>query len=288
MIVRLPKIQLPNTISPMPELPEVETIARALRPALEGRRIAAARVFRRDYIRVGATRASRCLTGATINRIEREGKRLWLRLSNGGDCLIHLGMSGRLTLERPQAPIAPHTHLSLTMAGAETQLRVCDPRRFGGVWLFPNGRESTEATLGPLGPDALTVTARDFAGACKGQRPIKALLLDQSKLAGIGNIYADEALFDARIHPLSLADELTTDEHRRLATSIRRVLRRAVQYGGSTLRDYVRADGSMGEFQNVHRVYGRVSKPCVRCKTPIERIIVAQRSTHYCNVCASR
>lgn len=271
----------------MPELPEVETIARALRPALEGRRIANVRVFRRDFIRHGASAATRIFKSATIKSVDRQGKRLWLRLSNAGDCLIHLGMSGRVRLEPPTTPLAPHTHLTLTMAGSETQLRLCDPRRFGGVWLFPNGRESANGALGPLGPDALTITTREFADACHGHRPIKALLLDQKKLAGIGNIYADEALFDARIHPSSLADDLSPDEKRRLAASIRRVLRRAIRYGGSTLRDYVSADGSMGEFQNVHRVYGRDSQPCVRCKSPIERIVVAQRSTHFCKLCAS-
>lgn len=228
------------------------------------------------------------VTGARIELIDRRGKRLWIHIDNGAACLIHLGMSGRLTLESASNALLPHTHLRLRLEGSDVEMRLRDPRRFGGVWFFEEGRVAGERLLEIQGPDALDIRSRVFAEICRGRRAVKALLLDQRALAGVGNIYADEALFDAGIHPLVLANDLSVDDRKRLATSLRRVLRRAVKLGGSTLRDYVRADGTMGEYQNVHRVYGREAQPCVRCGMPIERIIVAQRSTHVCCRCQAR
>lgn len=268
----------------MPELPEVETIAAALREHLIGLRITHVRIARRDFVRHGGNAIRRLLANRRIDAIERHGKRMWLIIDGGAACLLHLGMSGRITVESVGAPTLPHTHLALRFDN-HTEMRFRDPRRFGGVWLFEAGRAQGESALAPLGPDALTIATPVFSKLCRGRRPIKALLLDQRALAGVGNIYADEALFDAHIHPLTMAGELSIETRRKLATSLRRVLRRAVRMGGSTLRDYVRADGTMGEFQNVHRVYGRTDEPCPRCRAPVERLVVAQRSTHICPIC---
>ncbi|HPF37545.1 MAG TPA: bifunctional DNA-formamidopyrimidine glycosylase/DNA-(apurinic or apyrimidinic site) lyase [Phycisphaerae bacterium] len=269
----------------MPELPEVESIARTLRERIAGRRIASVRVARPDFVRQGAGAIRKSLTGDRVAAVQRVGKRLWIELESGAACLVHLGMSGRLTIEPADAPTLPHTHLSLRLEGEAGDVRLRDPRRFGGVWFFPEGRVAGDNQLERLGPDALDISTRAFVQLCHGRRPIKSLLLDQRSIAGIGNIYADEALFDARIHPTTLADDLAIDDQRRLAVSVRRVLRKAVNYGGSTLRDYVRADGTSGEFQKLHRVYGRDGQPCWRCRADIQRIVVAQRSTHFCPTC---
>ncbi len=269
----------------MPELPEVETIASALRKRMTDCVVASVQLGRRDFVRQGVASIKRSMTGERISAIERQGKRMWLIMGNGAACLIHLGMSGRVTLESPDSPVLPHTHLTIRLADSLIEMRLRDPRRFGGVWYFPKGRAEADKVIEKLGPDALDIKSNAFVEICRGRRPIKALLLDQRALAGVGNIYADEALFDSHIHPLTLANALSVEERKCLAASIRRTLRKAVRLGGSTLRDYVKADGSMGEFQNVHRIYGRESQACVRCKATIERIIVAQRSTHICTIC---
>lgn len=235
--------------------------------------------------------------------------------------IFRLGMSGRLTLHALGEPVARHTHLTLTLErwpghpardrgvggkargqdalatlrGSVRQLRFCDPRRFGGVWVVAD--EDSEAEhlgghaqgLGPLGPEPLELTPRRFAEILAGRRrSIKALLMDQGRIAGLGNIYCDEALFAARIHPARPAGELSVAESRRLLNAIKSVLRRAVDMGGSTLSDYRRPDGGDGMFQIRHRVYGRGGEPCRRCRAPIEKITLVGRGTHYCPRCQSR
>lgn len=282
----------------MPELPEVETIVLALRAGLGRARIMDAIVHRSDIIRSGTSDLPGRLIGRRIVSVEREGKRIKLMLTPDGQCIFHLGMSGRLTLERPQEELLSHTHLQIRFVNRSKELRFRDPRRFGGVWFFdgdqggdqsgdPSGIASgaSSAGLASLGPDALTIRAPVLRGICRRGRGIKALLLDQQVVSGLGNIYTDESLFDARIHPLRRASELADGQVGRLAGSIRKILRRSIDSGGATLRDYRKADGSEGAFQRICRVYGREGQACLRCGSPVRRILVAGRSTHVCAVC---
>ncbi len=268
----------------MPELPEVETIAAQLRPTLEGAVVRQVLLHRRDILRTGATDPDRLLRNRTITRIGREGKRILLTFDSAARCVIHLGMSGRLTMEPSEAPLPPHTHLVLRFRGLERELRFRDPRRFGGVWLL-KGKQTATTGLAPLGPDALSIRVPVLREICRRRRQIKALLLDQRAISGLGNIYCDEALHAARIHPQFPAAALTDAQVRKLACAIRSTLRRSIESGGSTLRDYVGADGSAGAFQNILRVYGRADEPCPRCGAGIRRILAAGRSTHFCPAC---
>ncbi len=269
----------------MPELPEVETIVLALRAGLGRARIADGVVHRADIIRSDTRDLPERMIGRRIVAIEREGKRIKLVLSGDGLCVIHLGMSGRLTLERPQTALLSHTHVQIRFVNRARELRFRDPRRFGGLWFFDGDQRVASAGLSSLGPDALTIRAPTLRRICRRERGIKALLLDQEVVAGLGNIYTDEALFDARIHPLRHASELVDGHVGRLAGSIRKILRRSIDSGGATLRDYRKADGSEGTFQRICRVYGREGQACRRCGSPVVRIQVAGRSTHLCELC---
>ncbi len=268
----------------MPELPEVETIASQLRPVLAGAVVREVILHRPDILRTASASPGRTLRNRSITRVGREGKRIHLILDSGASCVIHLGMSGRLTMEPTSAPLLPHTHLVLRFRGLRQELRFRDPRRFGGVWLL-NGTQDAAESLAPLGPDALSIRVPVLKRICRRRKQIKALLLDQHAIGGLGNIYCDEALYAARIHPLCSAADLTDHQIRKLACAIRTTLRRSIDSGGSTLRDYVGADGNAGEFQKILRVYGRSEEPCPRCGDAIRRIPVAGRSTHYCPTC---
>ena len=263
----------------MPELPEVETVARELAAALTSAAIESVECARTDYVR-GTDRA-REIVGRTVARVDRHGKRILLRLRPDGDIVIHLGMSGRAVLSSRHAPREPHTHFVVTFAGRPVELRLCDPRRFGGVWLAL----ADDPRPARLGPDALAMPLSVFREVVARGRMLKALLLDQSLIAGLGNIYVDEALHRARLHPTRVADSLGRDEVRTLHRAIQRVLGAALRFGGSTLRDYRRADGMAGAFQRLHRVYGRAGEPCLRCGGTIERRLVAGRGTHTCPRC---
>jgi formamidopyrimidine-DNA glycosylase len=264
----------------MPELPEVETVVRTLRPTLLNRRIAAIVHLRRDIVTPIAENLAARLTGRRIGEIRRRGKRIIIQLDDGNCWYVHLGMTGRLTIEPRDAPRRPHTHLILDL-GESQQLRFADPRRFGGV--FWCGASPADESMGP---EPLALSPRDLLQRLsRTKRAIKSALLDQKMIAGIGNIYADEALFDAQIHPLTIATKINAEQARRLNTAIKRVLKRAIEHRGSTLRDYVDANGEPGDFQKVHRVYDREGEPCLRCGRAIVRIIVAQRSTCFCPAC---
>ncbi len=270
----------------MPELPEVQTIVSQLHAQVSGLTIARADLRHSDFWRNAQRGAGfpKSLVGRRIDAVRREAKRIWVDLDDGSRMLIHLGMTGRVLVQAPTEKLEPHTHLRLRFKDQDCEMRCRDPRRFGGVWWFAAGTDTT-AMLSAVGPDALTVKTKDFLKLCERARPIKALLLDQTRIAGLGNIYADEALFDARVHPLTHAVDIPVDRQKLLAKGVRKVLRHAINFGGSTLRDFVNADGRMGEFQNIHRVYGREGEPCVRCKTPILRIQAAGRSSHVCPAC---
>jgi formamidopyrimidine-DNA glycosylase len=267
----------------MPELPEVQTIVTELDRAVRGQRFVEVDVIRPDMIRTGAKPFAKTLLGRRIDLVDRIGKRAILRMSAGVEVIIHLGMSGRLTVEAPEAPLLPHTHLRMrTDKGREVRLR--DPRRFGGVWLG-NSNGSGPDSLGPLGPDALTIKIAQFREMLQCKRQIKALLLDQRIISGLGNIYCDESLFDAGIHPLRQAASISPAKVDLLARSISKTLKRAISAGGSTLRDYRRVDGSTGLFQISHKIYGREGQNCTRCKATILRIQAAGRSSHVCPRC---
>jgi formamidopyrimidine-DNA glycosylase len=264
----------------MPELPEVETIVRSLRPRIVKRRIDAVRILRADIVQPPDIALDSKILRRTIVHLHRRGKKIVFELEDAARFYIHLGMTGRLTIDRPDAPVQPHTHLILQIGQAE--LRFVDPRRFGGVfWLGTDGRPDAG-----LGPEPLKITAKQLARRLsKTRRTIKTALLDQKMLAGLGNIYADESLFTAGIDPRIPANQLSKPQISRLNRSIKSILNRAIRHRGSTLRDYRDADGRPGDFQKIHRVYDRQGKPCTLCRTPIVRIVLGGRSTHFCPKC---
>jgi formamidopyrimidine-DNA glycosylase len=272
----------------MPELPEVETVARGLREALPGRRILAVRLGKTDFIDDPAAMELR-LPGTTVLRIRRLGKNLVVDLQTSGgqpdtlSLLIHLGMTGQIVIISPQAPVPKHTHVFLSLDDGR-ELRYTDVRRFGRMAILSDGQQERE--LGGLGLEPLEISAEEFRtriGSRNSQ--IKALLLDQGVMRGIGNIYADESLWRAKIHPKKMGSKLTGDELKRLHRAVREVLREAIRLRGSSVSDYVDPNGQKGGFQLRHRVYQRDGKKCSRCGTVIRRAIVAGRSSHFCPRC---
>ena len=290
----------------MPELPEVEVTRRQLEPLLVGRRIAAVTATAANHFFVTPpAKLRRRLRGRRVERLDRVGKYLLVRLDSGDRLLLHLGMTGQifgagaasvrlmsatagssLPPERQTAGFAGdrHTHLRLRFEDGGPDLLFRDVRRFGRVQLLRPG--SAPERLARLGPDALEVAAGSLRAAIHRRgAPIKAVLLDQSVLAGVGNIYADEALFLAGVRPTRRARSLGADECRRLAGAVRRVLRRAIATGGSSISDFVRPDGTDGAYQDERKVYGRTGEPCRRCGTPIRRLVIGGRSSHFCPRC---
>ena len=264
----------------MPELPEVETVTRSIAP-LVGRRIVSAEFRCLRILRGGdPERMAACLAGRRIAGVKRYGKFIVVSLDKGGYLVVHLGMTGRLLLG---GPMGKHTHVIFTLDRGV--LLYDDSRQFGSVeWSreFPR-------RVARLGPEPLEVSFEDFARDLKRRRTrIKALLLNQSFVRGIGNIYADEALFRAGIHPMALAYRLRQDRVRRLHQAIIEVLTEAIAAGGSSVSDYVDAQGRKGFFQFSHRVYQRTGEPCLTCGTAIRRVLVAQRSSHFCPRCQKR
>ena len=261
----------------MPELPEVETVARSIAP-LVGRRIVSAefrclRILRGGDPDVMAERIS----GRRIRSIQRYGKFIVVTLQGGGFLTIHLGMTGRLLLGGERGK---HTHAVFTLNRGV--LLYDDSRQFGAL----EYSDEFPARVARLGPEPLEISFDDFAAALKKRNTrMKALLLNQTFLRGLGNIYADEALFRAGIHPLAIASRLRRDRVRRLYDAITAVLTEAIEAGGSSISDYVDAQGRSGFFQIHHRVYQRTGAPCVTCGTPIRRILVTQRSSHFCPKC---
>ncbi len=272
----------------MPELPEVETVVRGLQAVLPGRRILGVRLGKTDFIDDPAALEER-LPGSLISRVRRHGKFLVLELvptsKNGDrlDLLVHLGMTGQLVTQARETPAPPHTHAFLELDDGR-ELRYTDIRRFGRIALLPESQRET--VLGRLGLDPLEASEDDFRGRLAGRRArIKALLLDQHVLRGMGNIYTDESLWRARIHPARLAVNLDPVTLRRLNRAVRRVLNEAIELRGSSISDYVDAEGRRGEFQFRHRVYQREGKKCYRCGALIRRVIVAGRSSYFCPRC---
>lgn len=273
----------------MPELPEVELTRRGLLPIL-GRRVEAVSV-RRDRMIRRQPRShdfERRLVGNRIASIDRHGKFLLTRLEQGLTWVIHLGMSGRLELVTPGQAEVVHTNVVVRFEGA-TELRMVDPRTFGFMAVLTPEEISAQG-LDRLGPDALAdlPRSRNLVARLAGRNaPIKALLLDQHFLAGIGNIYADEILFRARVRPYRKGGKLSSAEVSRLRSAVRPLLELGLSHGGTSLDDlaYLRPDGSPGEFGRRLRVYGREGEPCHRCGGIIARRVIAQRSAFYCPGC---
>jgi formamidopyrimidine-DNA glycosylase len=264
----------------MPELPEVETVVRSIRP-LVGRRIVTAEFRNLRVLRGGDPDAmSARLAGRKITAVKRYGKFIVASLGGGGYLMVHLGMTGKLLLG---GGAGKHTHAIFTFDRG--MLLYDDSRQFGCIELS----EEFPKRVARLGPEPLEVKFAEFAAGLKNRKTrIKSLLLNQTFLRGLGNIYADEALFRAGIHPLAMAGRIRPDRARKLYDAIVAVLTEAIEAGGSSISDYVDAEGRKGFFQFNHRVYQRTGEPCVTCKTPIRRVIVTQRSSHFCPRCQKR
>ena len=283
----------------MPELPEVETVMRGLRAVLEGRTVRTASVSRPDLRWPFPAGLAERLAGARVEGFRRRGKYMLMRLSGGDSVLVHLGMSGRM-VARPAAdgtaaprdgapPAAAHEHFALETTDG-VRVGFVDPRRFGCVDLVPTADEEGHRLLAGLGPEPLEpgFTPAVLSAALRGRRtPLKAALLDQKVVVGLGNIYVSEALFRARLSPLRAASSLADADAGRLVPAIRAVLEESIEAGGSSLRDYVRADGGIGFFQERFKVYGREGLPCEECPGPpgcpgIRRVVQAGRASFHC------
>ncbi len=289
----------------MPELPEVETTRRLIAPLLVGLRIEKVETTPASYFFLTPPKELRlALEGRRVERLERVGKYLVAGLDGGARLLLHLGMTGqlfssaaaspRLLSAAARATLSPeaqrvfepdrHTHLRLTMEGNGPRIYFRDVRKFGKVQFLEPGEANSR--LDRLGPDALTITGELLYRASRRRRiAIKSLLLDQKIAAGVGNIYADEALFLAGVRPGRAARRMTHGECEAIATSLRRVLERSIETGGSSISDYVAPDGSDGGYQDERKVYARTGEPCLSCQTPITRKRIGQRSSHYCARC---
>jgi formamidopyrimidine-DNA glycosylase len=272
----------------VPELPEVETVVRDLRPCLSGRRLASVRRTSRHALRRRWRPAwNAAVAGQQIESVTRRGKWILVALANEAVLVIHLGMTGQLTVVPAASPRPDHTHLIFDLDDGEQQLRFRDIRRFGSVTLFPT-RQALEDFFAAarLGPEPFDVPVR-YWRACllSSKRCLKAVLLDQSVVAGVGNIYADESLFEARLHPARLACNVNDAEADRLRRAVAAVLRRAIERRGSSIRNYVDGSGAQGGYQTEFRVYDRTGEPCPRCGAAIECRRLAGRSSHFCPRC---
>jgi formamidopyrimidine-DNA glycosylase len=272
----------------VPELPEVETVRRTLTPAVGAKIVGvwdSGKPLHRQ--RKPPRKKLRGLVGARITAVRRHGKYLLVDTDTPDSLLVHLGMTGRFLIVNEATPRAKHTHLVLWLDDGR-ELRFVDARRFGQLDVVARDRESQHPALEGLGPDPLV---HGIDGALLYQRSrgrkstLKAFVLDQGVLAGVGNIYASEALWKAQLRPSTRAYRLTEDKARRLAEAILEVLHNALDNGGTSLRDFVNADGAEGENAEYLWVYGRAGEPCLRCKTPIRRTVHQGRATYYCPTC---
>lgn len=271
----------------MPELPEVETVVRDLRPHLTGCRIASVEVGKKKLRRPWSAAWNTLIVGQTIREVRRRGKWIVMALEPPQSLLAHLGMTGQLTVAPATEPRANHTHVVLGLDGAGQELRFRDSRRFGSMTLFPDDASLERFfETAKLGPEPFDLDAKSWPPRiATTKRNLKAVLLDQRVVSGVGNIYADEMLWLARLHPGRIARTLTRTEANRLRRVMVEVLTRAIERRGSTIRDYVGGSGLKGGYQEEFRVYGRTGKPCPRCRAAIVETRLAGRSSHYCPKC---
>jgi formamidopyrimidine-DNA glycosylase len=281
----------------MPELPEVETIARGLNQRIAGDVIDAVWLGEKpEPLKSPAAEIASALEHHRIAQVRRVGKHIVFDLQRSrrnssrkaaaidGQWIVHLGMTGRLLIASPEVETAKHTHAVLKLASGR-ELRFVDPRRFGRLAVVRIEPKSAAGFAAP-GDEPLKSQIGSFIALFRGRKtPIKSALLNQKLLSGVGNIYADESLFRAGIRPRRRAASLTHAELQRLHIGLKAVLREAIKLGGSSVNDYVDADGQEGFFQLRHRVYGREGEPCLVCGTAIKRVIIAGRSGHYCSRC---
>lgn len=276
----------------MPELPEVETVAKGLRRRALGRRIAAVEVRHASVIAGSAEEFASTLQGRTLARVIRKGKAIAVELAAEDHSpprilLVRLGMTGQLTVTPREAPIEPHTHVFMPLDDGREELRYRDARRFGRLRSMTQAE--LEKVMGTLGPDAQVVTEEQFLEAMRGRKgAIKSWLMNQNLVSGLGNIYADEALFEARIHPLSQPGRVSAASAHHLYKAVRKVLDRAVRLGGTSFSDYLDIEGRPGAFLKKLRVYQHTGEPCRRCGNVIRRIVIAGRSSHFCAHCQRR
>lgn len=268
----------------MPELPEVETVVRSLRPDVVGRAIAGVRAGPKALRRPWKPAWNRRLTGQTIRAVRRRGKWILLDLDGGGSLLAHLGMTGRFHVVADGA-WETHAHLGFRLQSAGL-LRFDDPRRFGSVTLLSAAEAAAFAERQGLGPEPWDLTDDGFHDALRRtDRCLKAVLLDQRVVAGVGNIYADEALFEAQLSPARRGRQVTRPQAAALRQAIVTVLERAIERKGSTIRNFTYGEGHRGAYQDEFRAYQQTGRPCVRCERPIARLVLAGRSTHFCPAC---
>jgi formamidopyrimidine-DNA glycosylase len=280
---------MPRHPAAMPELPEVETIRRSLELAMPGRRIVAARTHRADLRRPFPPELAVRITGRRIEKLDRRAKYLIVVLEDGLDLMIHLGMSGRILVGKAEGEPGPHEHFSIDLDDGR-RISLHDPRRFGIVDLVPAADLEKHPLLRSLGPEPLSAafTGAVLAEALKGRSTsIKAALMDQRRVAGLGNIYVCEALFRAGIAPKRAAGKIDKGRATALVAAIKAVLGEALKAGGSTLRDHRLPSGELGYFQHHFQVYDREGEPCPRCrgKGRIKRIVQGGRSTFFCPNC---
>ena len=291
----------------MPELPEVETVVRDLRPLLVGRSFVKIEVGRKALRRKWSRKWEASLLQRRVHAIDRRGKWILIELPTSvgqalqPDCqagepdlqrresgwlLVHLGMTGQFTVVGADLPRGTHTHIVFTLDDGR-ELRFRDVRRFGSVTFHPS-RDKLDAVFvkNGLGPEPFDLDAATWQAAlAASKRNLKAILLDQSVVAGVGNIYADESLFEAKLNPRTLGNTLTPKHAEALRRAIVKVLHRAIDRRGSSIRDYIGGSGLKGQMQEEFRVYGRTGEACARCRVAIERIVLAGRSTHFCPSC---
>lgn len=267
----------------MPELPEVETIARGLAKRVTGDVIESVWLGqKKEPLKSPAAQIASTLERSRIGQVRRMGKHIVFdldRQKKESQWIVHLGMTGRLQVCDPQTEIAKHTHAILRLSSGR-ELRFVDPRRFGRLSV------AASAEFDATGIEPLEIDIDRFIALFRGRKtPIKSALLNQKLLRGVGNIYADESLFRAGLRPRRRAATITRDQLAKLHATVKEVLKEAIALGGSSVSDYVNADGEEGFFQLQHRVYAREGEPCLVCKTPIKRVVIAGRSSHYCPKC---
>jgi formamidopyrimidine-DNA glycosylase len=270
----------------MPELPEVETIVRGLRAKITHLKFSRVAVNLRKCVQESPQVFASSLEGRRILLVERRGKNIIIRLSRGNTLLIHLRMTGGLRWVPSHAPLEKHTHIVFSFRGHPWQLRFLDSRQFGRLSVEKSGAGGNLDSLADLGPEPLEISVMEFVARVRSKRrAIKPMLLDQHFLAGVGNIYADEALHRAQIHPRQRVEMLEDKILHRLYYALRQVLRGAIRAGGTSVRTYVDANGSAGGFQKLLRVYGREGGACRSCGASILREKVGGRSSFYCPRC---
>ena len=267
----------------------METVVAGLRRALVGQRIDRARLLTKQLKKVNLKNFSKLVSGKTVCAIGRKGKQITIELSDGWILWVHLMMTGKLWLLGLDTPETKFDGAVLELLPLGKKLVFYDQRRFGRIKLLKKERLASLPEYARLGPDVLEVSAPEFVGRIKKRnRVLKPLLLDQTTVAGLGNIYADESLFEAKIHPAATSSRLSRKRLRRLYSAVQGVLGRALRAGGSSIRDYSAVDGQRGFFQIEHKVYQRTGLPCPACGGKIRRIIVGQRSSHFCPRCQKK